>query len=457
MKTCPSCGAQIDDSSLFCTECGKQIPQGNVCSHCGAPVNNGDSFCQNCGNKIDEQPTSTSPIPEQDVTDIELQNQELYEEEDDSQNKLLKPLIALLILALIGGGWWYYKSSGNSTNGNALQEVADSISSGTDEDKAEEDKVYSEKDIQEMKEFLEQFYGEMDSMGEFEESHVKKNVTAKALKTLEKYGNEYLSCDEFSGGQLSGCKIEHIEANLFEVCVITYMGMGVFPEYKVKLSVVKKDGSYKIDTIEKIGSEISEGELTEKWDDANLDWLQGHWVYEQGSYKGHFIIQGDKIIQYSSMNPEHYEATFRIEDGEIRARLAGGMDLAVKIDFTNQRIDYGDGCWMHKVSSSSSDYSSPSSNTSSSKTFANEQYVTMYLANQTFRSNDGLAIRVDGNLRMYIDGDYAGVVSVLRFNSTSALLRYGGGAYGDGRITVQIVGDKLQLIDPEDGSVYHQN
>lgn len=87
----------------------------------------------------------------------------------------------------------------------------------------------------------------------------------------------------------------------------------------------------------------------------NTDWLQGHWIYEQGSYKGHYIIQGDKIIQYSSMNPEHYEATFRIEDGEIRARLAGGMDLAVPIDYVNQRIDYGDGCWMHKVSSSSSD------------------------------------------------------------------------------------------------------
>ena len=35
-------------------------------------------------------------------------------------------------------------------------------------------------------------------------------------------------------------------------------------------------------------------------EENDLDWLQGHWVYEQGNYKGHFIIQGDKITQYSS-------------------------------------------------------------------------------------------------------------------------------------------------------------
>ena len=97
-----------------------------------------------------------------------------------------------------------------------------------------------------------------------------------------------------------------------------------------------------------------------------------------------------------------------------------------------------------------------SSNTSSSKTFANEQYVTMYLANQTFRSNDGFTIRFDGDLRMYAEGDFAGVVSVLRYNSTAALLRYGGGQYTEGRISVQIVGDKLQLTDPIDGTMYYQ-
>jgi hypothetical protein len=106
--------------------------------------------------------------------------------------------------------------------------------------------------------------------------------------------------------------------------------------------------------------------------------------------------------------------------------------------------------------SSENNPSYSSSNTSSSRTFANEQYVTMYLANQTFRSSDGFTIRFDGDLRMYAEGDFAGVVSVLRYNSTSALLRYGGGQYTEGRFSVQIVGDKLQLTDPVDGTVYYQ-
>lgn len=113
-------------------------------------------------------------------------------------------------------------------------------------------------------------------------------------------------------------------------------------------------------------------------------------------------------------------------------------------------------------SSNNSSYSTSNSNNSNysseptSKTFANEQYVTMYLANQTFTNYSGVDIRIDGNLRIYIDGDYAGVVSVLRYNSTSALLRYGGGAYGEGKIGVSIENDRLKLNDPVDGTTWYQ-
>lgn len=79
-----------------------------------------------------------------------------------------------------------------------------------------------------------------------------------------------------------------------------------------------------------------------------------------------------------------------------------------------------------------------------------------YLANQSFRASDGLTMRVDGDGRLYVDGDYAGVLSVLRYNETAALLRYGGGQYGEGKLSVQIVGDKFQLTDPTDGTVFYQ-
>ena len=101
-------------------------------------------------------------------------------------------------------------------------------------------------------------------------------------------------------------------------------------------------------------------------------------------------------------------------------------------------------------------YSSSSNTSSSSRTFYSEQIVIGYLANQSFRASDGLTMRVDGDGRLYVDGDYAGVLSVLRYSSTAALLRYGGGMYGEGKLTVQIVGDKFQLKDPTDGTVYYQ-
>lgn len=58
---CPFCGAQIADDCLFCTECGKELPKGNVCPHCGASVNEDDVFCTECGKRIDEvSPITTS-------------------------------------------------------------------------------------------------------------------------------------------------------------------------------------------------------------------------------------------------------------------------------------------------------------------------------------------------------------------------------------------------------------
>ena len=66
MKKCSNCGAQMNDDSLICTECGKPIPQGNVCSHCGASVNEGAVFCQNCGEKINRVlPTSSTESGQQ--------------------------------------------------------------------------------------------------------------------------------------------------------------------------------------------------------------------------------------------------------------------------------------------------------------------------------------------------------------------------------------------------------
>ena len=99
-------------------------------------------------------------------------------------------------------------------------------------------------------------------------------------------------------------------------------------------------------------------------------WLQGHWVYEQGSYKGHLIINGNRITQYSSMSSQRDEYPFRIEDGAIKATVIDGMDMVINIDFTNHRLDYGDGQWMHKAGETSYDDTTSSTDIANARSYA---------------------------------------------------------------------------------------
>lgn len=96
------------------------------------------------------------------------------------------------------------------------------------------------------------------------------------------------------------------------------------------------------------------------------------------------------------------------------------------------------------------------SESSSSLTFDSEESVVAHLANQTFQSSDGLTIRFDGNGKMFSGGAYAGVISVVSHEPESAVLNYKGGVYSEGKIIVKIVGDKLKLIDPADGTEFRQ-
>ncbi|MBO7139895.1 MAG: zinc ribbon domain-containing protein [Prevotella sp.] len=114
---------------------------------------------------------------------------------------------------------------------------------------------------------------------------------------------------------------------------------------------------------------------------------------------------------------------------------------------------------VNDIENEGSDYEGMEDNSSSnskSRVFSDEQDVVGNLANQTFSSSDGFTIRFDGNGRMYSGGNYAGVISVLSHNSRNALLRYSGGVYDEGKLSVQIVGDKLQLTDPVDGTTFFQ-
>lgn len=180
----------------------------------------------------------------------------------------------------------------------------------------------------------------------------------------------------------------------------------------------------------------------------------GIWLfsYEAGSDTGAIVSRTIKM-----KDENNFLVVTRYEDAEYEVRLSVVKDGdSYKIDDIEKvRADYK--AVAVDNSNNSSDESYGNSNTSSSsRTFYSEQIVIGYLANQSFRSSDGLTMKVDGSGRLYVDGDYAGVLSVLHYNTTSALLRFGGGMYGEGELTVNIVGDKFTLTDPTDGTVYYQ-
>ena len=159
MKKCPFCGAQINDDSLFCTECGRPIPQGSVCPHCGASISDGDTFCQSCGKKVDESPSTDvadtiqkkCPYCGASVNDgnvfcencgrnladgnIGFTSNEVipqtYETEENSSNKIFPIILGVLVVAIIGGGLWYWSSNnGNSKltpSTNTIIQKGDSI------------------------------------------------------------------------------------------------------------------------------------------------------------------------------------------------------------------------------------------------------------------------------------------------------------------------------------------
>ena len=109
MKKCPYCGAQMNDDCLFCTECGKPIPQGSFCPHCGASMNVGAAFCQNCGKIFGRQIGSPNMVG---------QNAYRQQYQKPSSSLCTKILILVLIgivaLAAIGSeGWWLWKNKIN--------------------------------------------------------------------------------------------------------------------------------------------------------------------------------------------------------------------------------------------------------------------------------------------------------------------------------------------------------
>lgn len=47
--TCPTCGPRPEADAVFCSQCGKLLPQPAQCAQCQAPLEPGGRFCGRCG------------------------------------------------------------------------------------------------------------------------------------------------------------------------------------------------------------------------------------------------------------------------------------------------------------------------------------------------------------------------------------------------------------------------
>lgn len=196
MKKCSYCGVQIDDDSLFCTECGKPVPQGNVCPHCGASLNEGDAFCQSCGKKVCELSLEEAKpecnkcahcgaeVHEGDTfcescgamlqanasinhknEETEIQQYDYSPQMDNSfPNNIKGPIIWILcVLLLVGGaagGWYLYKKN-TSENEQAQWEI-----------------IKDSEDLKEIENFLRQYpSGKYINMAQERSKYVQEEIT----------------------------------------------------------------------------------------------------------------------------------------------------------------------------------------------------------------------------------------------------------------------------------------
>ncbi|MBR6892734.1 MAG: zinc ribbon domain-containing protein [Bacteroidaceae bacterium] len=402
MKQCPNCGSQISDDSHFCNKCGKEIPQGTVCPHCGASVEEGDAFCHSCGKSIKEEVVPTDPSKKKcshcgvSVNDGDAFCQNCGKSLYTHQNE--QPIV--------------FNKEGKTKSGS--------------------------------KKYLPYVLGAIVLIalccGGW---WFFKNMSETALSQLDNTAkvkntdNSTIESDNISVISDYDGRTIHQGEYVFEAILTD-----------ATLEKIKKNFTIKIE-----GNKVSipsEGKTMTGFiynDDLGIDVF-----YDYGDDL-HYLSMTLKPNDKEGKEWEgEYQPTGILYDVVLKLKECKFKGDVVKVTKERTADDNSETAEVDVTPS----YRNSNTSSSSSKTFANEQYVTMYLVNQSFRDNDGLTIRFDGSLRMYIDGDYAGVVSVLRYSSTSALLRYGGGLYGEGKITVQIVGDKLQLTDILDGTVYYQ-
>lgn len=108
------------------------------------------------------------------------------------------------------------------------------------------------------------------------------------------------------------------------------------------------------------------------------------------------------------------------------------------------------GCLEYYQEGDEEDYSSYPTIYSSTMSFESKEDVLNFLSGNSFRNNKGLEIVFDENGRAQME-KFRSTVLVIQYVSQSAIIKF----HGNYSI-VQIDGDKIQIVDASDGTVFHK-
>lgn len=254
MKKCPYCGAELSDESLFCTECGKELPKGTICPHCGASVNEDDVFCTECGKRMDEAVLVEEPKPVQQETSPveEVEDNDVlaeYEEQPSFLKKYLPLVIGgLVVLALVIGFFVWNNSKGVDSNQQIATVDSLDINSNTTDESEE---------IQARIKYIENFYKNLESSNW--DAFVRNNVDANAHRTLNQAYDYECESDDclaiwlFTKGDCSDPGV-FISRNIKMKDIDTYLVENEYEnvKYIVSITLHKYGDIYKISDIEEI-------------------------------------------------------------------------------------------------------------------------------------------------------------------------------------------------------------
>jgi len=116
---CPYCNNPVKEGALFCTECGKKLPQKRVCPHCGKTYESVTTICPYCCKDAEAPVEKTTPTNQQKVeTEVTQAAATPVAQEPRKSSKTIWLLVIgiALLAAIVYGASEFFSDGGSSSS-----------------------------------------------------------------------------------------------------------------------------------------------------------------------------------------------------------------------------------------------------------------------------------------------------------------------------------------------------